>query len=644
MYSISATPSNGTFVESDLTRVTIDFLSRSSSHLGLCPRDLDGADGADGADGDDIRADSQDDQGDQTNQHDDCAAYVTSDRGATVVCIRREEVSLSRANDDENDNGDSSDSNSNGGADNNGGASGESKPERVATLTLNLPDLQHAFGSKLSVNTKVFIRLDSGLLCSTTDGDGDGEGDGDGDGDGGSDPAPLARQIKVNYKISQDAPDSADSAPSANFTDASKLVPVYGLGVFVVDVSPGDLSTSQFYADVNVYVLKYYRDFDDVESAIFETTTEGAGRMCNLGAKTKKWFFLQNVTATSVGEQRLVQGINLGKFPRITPVIRGEDGRRMVDGKSDGGERVGELDHIRIQSEWYFAPSLIDFPFSSQSLPLNFELPGDTTSRSPSNVICWLNEYSGFSPQLSSFKTTRKSLDANFVVEETPHWPPFVSGKNSFPAVWPPPEGAQGTLMRTTSRLTMLINQVQHPAYSYMIIAPSIFIGLSVLITDFALPPTSFSTRLQCLTTALLSAVLQHSALRGRIPPQTGLTRADVIMGVIYLYITLSILSVGITSILSRQSNSNGLITAMKFHKTTRLIPLCSLAFLVTLLTEDPISFWGAIFPAFVCFVALIATIGYIEVRGTTEKNRRIEESKQLASRSSISGGSIILR
>ena len=79
--------------------------------------------------------------------------------------------------------------------------------------------------------------------------------------------------------------------------------------------------------------------------------------------------------------------------------------------------------------------------------------------------------------------------------------------------------------------------QVQHPAYSWMVIAPSIFIGLSVLVTDYALPPTSFSTRLQCLTTALLSAVLQHSALRGRIPPQTGLTRADVLMGVIYLYV-----------------------------------------------------------------------------------------------------------
>ena len=443
---------------------------------------------------------------------------------------------------------------------------------------------------------------------------------------------------------------------------------VYGVGVFLRDVAEGDLEHSQFYADVNVYILKHYLSFPSIDSAVSSTTlpltldnnsnnnnnNNDKHRLCDLtGEKSKNWFFLKNVTQRhSDAEgifQHVLKGVNIGKFPRITPVLR--------HGNGDGQEE-SELDHIRIQSEWTFSPSLLSYPFSSQSLPIKLELPGDVTERVPGVIGCWLGEYSGFGGMES--QGGRGRLEMFTEVEEKEFWPPYSNPHA--PSVYPisaaDPGSNAGVLLRSTSRLTMTITQIPHPFYPSMILLPSLFILLSTITISHTLPPTSYPLRIQCLTTALLGAVVQHSNIRGGLPRGTGITKADGVMACVYLYITMEILSTGITSVLSQRAptnNSSGsnnnnkynnrlfTLSAHKFRKTTRYIPLCSLVFLISVLFSDG-DIYTSLLPSFFCFVGLVVAIGYYEFAGGRRKERRIRgRREELATRASNSGGSVVL-
>ena len=49
--------------------------------------------------------------------------------------------------------------------------------------------------------------------------------------------------------------------PSGNTTDTPEEIPIYGIGVYVTDLSSLSLKDSTFYADLRVYVLKYYKTY-----------------------------------------------------------------------------------------------------------------------------------------------------------------------------------------------------------------------------------------------------------------------------------------------------------------------------------------------------------------------------------------------
>ena len=80
-------------------------------------------------------------------------------------------------------------------------------------------------------------------------------------------------------------PEVDDEATTANTTTTVDQVEVYGLGIFVSDVASIDLQSSTWYGDVDVYVLKYYRPFLELDSALKEATRPtDRGRACDVDA------------------------------------------------------------------------------------------------------------------------------------------------------------------------------------------------------------------------------------------------------------------------------------------------------------------------------------------------------------------------
>ena len=89
-------------------------------------------------------------------------------------------------------------------------------------------------------------------------------------------------------------PEVDDEATTANTTTTVDQVEVYGPGIFVSDVASIDLQSSTWYGDVDVYVLKYYRPFLELDSALKEATRPtDRGRACDVDS-SDKWLFFKN--------------------------------------------------------------------------------------------------------------------------------------------------------------------------------------------------------------------------------------------------------------------------------------------------------------------------------------------------------------
>ena len=152
------------------------------------------------------------------------------------------------------------------------------------------------------------------------------------------------------------------------------------------DISSISLKTSNFYADLRIYILKYYRPYtletkEDVLSAALDPNDP---QKCNF-MDGEKWIYLANTTFADVASQKLITGVNMDRFPRITPVLQPAECTSSHTCPSMASES-GTLDHIRVQSQFSFPPELSTFPFSTQTLPLAFEFPFSTSS---------MNDYSG---------------------------------------------------------------------------------------------------------------------------------------------------------------------------------------------------------------------------------------------------------
>jgi len=170
-----------------------------------------------------------------------------------------------------------------------------------------------------------------------------------------------------------EVPDIPSGAVTAGSTIEPKEVHVYGVGVYVTDLAAIDLKAGTFYVDVQVYLLRYYRSFEHQSTALAEATEETPyGRQCkDMGGYQSKWLYLANVTLPTLEDQRLLQFANIGKLPKINLKPRSNADELVGGSKQQEKASTSYLDHFRVQSEFYFAASLKQYPFQTQNLPVN---------------------------------------------------------------------------------------------------------------------------------------------------------------------------------------------------------------------------------------------------------------------------------
>jgi len=295
-------------------------------------------------------------------------------------------------------------------------------------------------------------------------------------------------------------------------------------------------------------VLRYYRPFLDAATALREATeSSDRGRLCAVDGEAEKWLYVDADAAD-------VDFVNAGKFPKIEPRV-------------DGG---GVLDHLRIRSEFYFAPTLARYPFQSQTLPATLELAAPSTSASPDRLLCLLRSYSGFSPDLSSFSSTEndaRTLSAKAVVDEAPRRPPYPRGCAS--QLDYPVTKTRCPPTRATSRLSLELKFRPPRRLGALVLVPPFLIALGSLVSYvLADPPrgaragtdveTFFAPRrggrgspperlrrlrLQTLATSMLAAVVQHASMRAALPPRAAGTLADDFAYCVYLVIFVALLA-----------------------------------------------------------------------------------------------------
>lgn len=311
-------------------------------------------------------------------------------------------------------------------------------------------------------------------------------------------------------------PEVDDEATTANTTTTVDQVEVYGLGIFVSDVASIDLQSSTWYGDVDIYVLKYYRPFLELESALKEATRQTSrGRACDVDA-TDKWLFLDEAKSPDL------QFVNVGKSPTISKQI--DDGR---------------LDHVRVQSEFYFTPSIAEYPFQTQTLPITLELPPELSAGAPSKILCLLETYSGFARTLSSFASVDEkdaTLSARVVVDEAARRPPFArncEAQLSYPSSGCPPT-------RQTSRLSLELKFAPPSRLGAFVLLPPSFIALFAIVSYAQENP---GLRLIYHVTLMLAAVTQHAAIRSALPPRAPTTAADDFAFCVYAVVAVAVLA-----------------------------------------------------------------------------------------------------
>lgn len=215
----------------------------------------------------------------------------------------------------------------------------------------------------------------------------------------------------------------------------------------------------------------------------------------------------------------------------------------------------------------------------------------DSVQSRPSSLLCTLPRYSGFAPHMSSFARTNPSraLSSMFSVSESPMSPPFSACTNrselgnegdGMPPQYAFPRPAKDACMtHASSRLTMTIEYTRTYAIGVLELAPPVFIALSSLVTYF-LPVHDYRARLQTCTTSLLAAVVQHSSLRGQLPPQSVLTKSDIIIIVSYIIIFTGMVSASLVAFVSNYQYVAH--HTIQTYRVTRLLgPSSFLLFLV---------------------------------------------------------------
>ncbi|GBG32399.1 Hypothetical Protein FCC1311_086242 [Hondaea fermentalgiana] len=313
-------------------------------------------------------------------------------------------------------------------------------------------------------------------------------------------------------------------------------IAVYGVGIFVLDVGGVDLRKGVFNADLQIFLLKYHLDFEDVATARREAMH--SNRTCKDVAHGERFQFIRGEAAKSL--ESTFNFINAAA-KTVPELVFAHDA-------------VEVFDHFRVRSSWTFSPKVANYPFQDQDMSVQLEIAGQSVTREPTAILCMLETFSGFAQNLSSLALSEADMRAGhptytsrFTISEERRWPP-LSGNFIPPYRFPHDASIARQPMRTSSRLSWVVSLHRPYIIGALELAPALFVAASALISYF-LPLSELRSRLTTCTTSLLAAVVQHSSLRSRIPERAAVTHADLAMLVVYSLILLSMLATVLVSV-----------------------------------------------------------------------------------------------
>jgi len=335
--------------------------------------------------------------------------------------------------------------------------------------------------------------------------------------------AALSSLDLTSWSFTTENPPEATAATTKIQVDK---ISVYGVGVYMLDVGDIDFRKGQFSADLQLYLLKYYLEFDDPETARREAMNEN--RTCRDATHGDKFEFIKIKDPEVL--RTFLNFINSVGVPEM----------EIVSSQS-------LLDHYRLRHSFVFSPNLESYPFNLQILPIKLELAGQSVSPQPSALLCTLETFTGFAKDLSSLDRAglgHSIYTGSFEVDEYLNWPP-LKGKFKMPFRFPHDASVSRQPTRKSSRLTWRVHVHRPRIIGVLELAPALFIALSALVSYF-LP--DLKTRISTCTTALLAAVVQHSAMRSRVPERSSITNADLVMLVVYSLISLATISAVVVS------------------------------------------------------------------------------------------------
>ena len=343
--------------------------------------------------------------------------------------------------------------------------------------------------------------------------------------------------LSINFTTEKNPAETAAEQPNVDTVVAPSKIQLYGVGIYLLDVGEIDMKKGTFSAHFQLYMLEFYRVFEDMANAKKEAMNPES-RACVETSHGEKFRFLKNFTAADMLKK--LNFINTASALRINAVF---------------DEKLRLFDHFTVQGTWSFSPETSNYPFQDQELPITLEHFGESVSPVPTVLLCSLDSFSGFARNLSSFATTGKEYDepllsARITISEKPFWPPLDYEKEVANAEFHyPVRFFDQHPTRTSSRFSMVITYRQSILMGALEIATSMFVALSPLLT-YLLPVEEFRAKLSACTAALLAAVVQHSSLRNRIPQRSSVTNTDFAMLVVYIIISLAFSSAIFTSML----------------------------------------------------------------------------------------------
>ena len=343
--------------------------------------------------------------------------------------------------------------------------------------------------------------------------------------------------LSFNFTTEPNPAEKAIDQPNVDTVVTPKELRVYGVGMYLLDVGEIDMKKGTFSAHFQLYMLEFYRSFEDMGTARKEAMNPHS-RACVETTHGEKFRFLKNVTAADMLKK--LNFINPASALRINAVF---------------DESLELFDHFMVQGTWRFSPETSNYPFQDQQLPITLEHFGESVSPTPMVLLCSLDSFSGFARNLSSFATSGREFDepllsAKIMISEKAFWPPLDYEEAVANAEFHyPVRFFDQRPTRISSRFSMVVTYRQSILMGALEIATSMFVALSPLLT-YLLPVEEFRAKLSACTAALLAAVVQHSSLRNRIPQRSSVTNTDFAMLVVYIIISLAFSSAVLSSML----------------------------------------------------------------------------------------------